>query len=136
MQSVGGQCLVNEPGPRPVEDQPDPAIPVGRVPDRLVEPSDLQEVGTPHRRCGEDEVVVKDRSTLVGDGKTVAGVIAPSDDAPVDLHVGVARQQVEVGTQRGEPAERVEPAGAVCVVRVEQRDKTDDTASPTVVAAW
>ncbi len=130
---IDGEWLVDAPGPRPREDEPDQQVPVlGRV-QLLVEPPD----GT-HPRPAQCTVVreapFEDRPRLIGNFEWVRGAVEVSPPRAVDLEVDIRRQHVEVGSCCAELTERLESFGKEDVIGVEDGDELARRGSGSQIA--
>ena len=123
LKPVTGERCVDQPDPRAREDQPDPAVPVGRPADRLVEAAHAEQRRAANGGEAEDEVLLEDRAALLVLEEAHALLVAAPEDPAVQLQVRVRGEDVEVGPCRCEPAQGLDPLREEDVVGVEDDDE-------------
>src|SRR4029079_19510233 len=95
-----------------------------RAPEPFVQAARLEEGRAPHGGGAEDRTVVRDDARrLILDREGRDERVVRADDLAVQLERGVRRQHVEVRAGGGELGERLQAAGQVDVVRIQERDE-------------
>ena len=123
VEPVACERLGYQSGTRPREDQTDPAVPVRRPANRLVEAADLEQSCPPNACEAEDEVLLEDGTALVGDVESKCIRITAPNDFAVHLERRVGREEVEIRPRRRQPAESLEALGQEDIVCVEDDDE-------------
>ena len=117
---VPHQSRVDLAGERAGEDHAHPTLPVARVGEGLVEPTDREVPGAPHGGA-QDVIPFEDRAPLVDHRERLAGSRGSPHLPSVTDDGGIGAKDVEVGSGACQGPQRLETPRFVAVVAVEDR---------------